>query len=175
VVDEPEAPLPRRAAMELRAPALWVDVEIEVPFVHATVGMEAFGLSFDDPDEALRTGRGDRTPFGLDLEWESDHAKPEVEEHSGSLGYSLLAQVTGEVLIGPERHELHCPGRRWHRWGARPWWDATRSGAGSSHVWVGAHVPFSGFEDLLVQAALDDRGWTLARRSRPATGEMGPA
>jgi hypothetical protein len=161
--------------MELRAPALWVDVEIEVPFVHATVGMEAFGLSFDDPDEALRTGRGERTPFGLDLEWESDHGRPEPDGSPDASGYRLDCRVTGEVLVGAEQHELDCAGRRWHRWGPLPWWELQPVVPSSSPVWVGAQVPFPLPDPVEVRATLDDDGWTLARRWLPGAAEMGPA
>jgi hypothetical protein len=177
VVDEPEAPLPRRGAMELRAPALWVDVEIEIPFVHATVGMEAFGLAFDDPAEALRTGRGERTPLGLDLEWESDAADPDPHvagEAEGAFGYGLDCRVTGEVLLGAERHELDCPGRRWHRWGDRPWWSGDTVLPPAPITWVGASVPFAGSAVTEVGAALGERGWTMARREPSGAAEMAP-
>src|SRR5690606_4422696 len=73
-VYEDDVPLLRRDGIELRTSGLWVDVEVEVPFDHVTLGMEAFGLVFDYPVEGVGAARGHRTPVGFDLEWESDPA-----------------------------------------------------------------------------------------------------
>jgi hypothetical protein len=34
----------------------------------------------------------------------------------------MACRVTGEVLVGDERHEIDAPGRRSHCWGDEPWW-----------------------------------------------------
>jgi hypothetical protein len=120
-VDEPDAPLPRRDALELRAPGLWADVECEIPFDHMTVGLEAFGVAFDDPEDAVGSRRGDRTPLGFDLEWETDG---QVSRHGSSTSYEMCCRVTGELLVGDERFELDVAGARSHCWGTHPWWRA---------------------------------------------------
>ena len=91
------------ATLELRASGLWVDFICEVPFVHYTVGLEAFGLEIDDPADEV----GHRVPVGYDLEWESD----------GADRYPLACHVTGEVLVGDEAIEVTGSGARTHQWG----------------------------------------------------------
>lgn len=184
MVDEPDAPLPRRTSMELRAPALWVDVAIEIPFVHATVGMEAFGLVFEDPDEALRSGFGERTPFGLDLEWESDAANPSILEATAAGaaadldaeadGYALVCRVSGEVLLGQERHEIDASGRRWHRWGSRAWWDEPAAENAGAIAHVVTPLPFPSLHAVAVRAALDDHGWSVTRHRAAGAAGMAP-
>ena len=45
---------------------------VEVPFDHMTLGCEAFALGLDDPAETYAPAGGERVPFGLDLEWDTD-------------------------------------------------------------------------------------------------------
>jgi hypothetical protein len=112
-----------RRGLELRAPGLWVEVQCLVPFDHVTVGLEAFALGLDDPSDALGRMWGDRVPFGLDLEWDTDGpltaptgAGPTAD------GYELACRVHGEVLVADERIELDGFGTRRHLWGApHPW------------------------------------------------------
>jgi hypothetical protein len=67
---------------EVRAEGLWAAFHHESEG-HWSWGLEAFGVAFDDPEEALRTEWGDRTALGFDLEWEA----PDT--------------VYGEILVGP--------------------------------------------------------------------------
>jgi hypothetical protein len=113
VVDH-ELRLPRAPGLDLRAESLWCSLTCETPLQHWSVGLEAFGVALDDPGEAFRSGRGDRTAFGLDLEWETvggaaDHPHPE--------GYHLPCLVHGEVLVGPEVIAFDGWGGRSHAWG----------------------------------------------------------
>jgi hypothetical protein len=118
-VDEPDAPLPRRDGWELRAPGLWIDVECETPFEHVSVGLEAFGVAFDDPLDAIASGRGERVPLGFDLEWE----RAAAPERTTPDRYAMVCSVLGEVLVGDERFELGgVAGSRRHCWGTDPWW-----------------------------------------------------
>ena len=121
---------PRGRALELRGPGLWVDVTCEEPLDHWSVGLEALGVAFDDPLEAWRDERGDPTPVGLDVGWESAGpvcARPEQD------GYAQPMAVHGEVLVGRERLDLDATGWRTHTWGVRDWW-------GSPWWWAGAHL-----------------------------------
>jgi hypothetical protein len=140
-IDEPDAPLPRRDALELRASGLWVDVECETPFDHVSVGVEAFGIAFEDPRDALRSGRGERTPVGFDLEWET---AGDVGRR-GDACYAIDCAVSGEVLVGDERFDLDVAGRRWHRWGTDEWWtpraDAPADGAGATLAIAFVDIP----------------------------------
>jgi hypothetical protein len=119
VVDHDLAP-PRAGSLEVRAEGLWADHTVEVPFDHVTLGCEAFALGLDDPAEVYGAARGDRVPFGLDLEWDTDgsaYAYP-----PGTTRYEVPCRVHGEVLVGDERIELDAIGQRDHSWGIRDWW-----------------------------------------------------
>lgn len=85
------APAPGRA---LRAEGLWLAITEEGPG-HWSVGMEAFGLELDDPDDVF----GIPTPVGLDLEWEDD---PDPSS----------CRVTGEVLVADESISIDGRGSR---------------------------------------------------------------
>jgi hypothetical protein len=73
---------PRAGTLEVRAEGLWAAFHHEGEG-HWSWGLEAFGVAFDDPEEALRSEWGDRTALGFDLEWEA----PDT--------------VHGEILVGP--------------------------------------------------------------------------
>ncbi|MGH9154751.1 MAG: hypothetical protein ACRD1K_02600 [Acidimicrobiales bacterium] len=109
--------LPRRpGSRQLRGPGLWADANCETPHAHWSVGLEAFGVALDDPDEALGGERGERTGLGIDLEWEAEG--PPV----GTAGdYAAACEVHGEVLVGAGRavETLAVDGAGvWrHRWG----------------------------------------------------------
>lgn len=119
VIDHDLAP-PRRPSLEVRGDGLWADHTIEVPFDHVTLGCEAFALALDDPAETYGPMLGERVPFGLDLEWETDgHVYPYP---GGVTRYEVPCRVHGEVLVGDERIELDAVGQRVHSWGAREWW-----------------------------------------------------
>lgn len=112
---------PPSGSLELRAEGLWADHTVEEPFTHTTLGCEAFGLALDDPAEVYRPEpRGDRVPFGLDLEWETDgsgYAYP-----PGATRYEIPCRVTGIAQVGDERIEIDAIGQRDHSWGDRDWW-----------------------------------------------------
>jgi len=119
VVDD-TVPLPRPGSLEVRAEGLWADHTVEVPFDHVTLGCEAFALALDDPAEAYGEPRGDRVPFGLDLEWDTDggaYAYP-----PGTTRYEVPCRVHGQVLVGDESIALDAVGQRDHSWGVRDWW-----------------------------------------------------
>ena len=80
-------PVPKGRDFDGRANGLWLSLVCETPGEHWTIGLEAFALAVDDPDDE----RGDLVPLGLDLEWEAP------------------GSVYGEVLIGDERIELDEP------------------------------------------------------------------
>lgn len=118
-VIEHEAPLVRGGGWELRAPGMWSELVVETPLDHVTVGLEAFAVAMDDPTEVYRSGRGDRVPFGLDLEWETDGGSFAYDITSR---YEIPCRVHGEILVGEERIELDGWGQRDHSWGVRDWW-----------------------------------------------------
>ena len=107
---------------EIRSDGLWADVNCETPHDHWSLGLEAFGVSLEDPDEALGAERGDRTGLGLDLEWEA------VAGVVGGEGrYGQACAVHGEILVGGgggpvETIEFEGRGWRRHAWGRQLDW-----------------------------------------------------
>lgn len=119
VVDH-DVPPPRLRTLEVRHDGLWADHTVEVPFDHFTLGCEAFGLVLDGPADAYRPLVGERVPFGLDLEWDTDGVG--YRYPPGTDGYEVPCLVHGEVLVGDERIALDAIGQRDHSWGPRDWW-----------------------------------------------------
>ena len=163
-VAAPRSPTSR----EIRSDGLWADVNCETPFEHWSLGLEAFGVALDDPDEALGAERGDRTGLGLDLEWEA------VSGVAGGHGsYAQPCAVHGEILVGGggrvETLALDGYGWRRHAWGAGVDWFAPAA-------WLGGRLdggaPYSAEGDdaraggVLLRAPL-----RLERGARTATLE----
>ena len=131
-----EVELPRSRALEVRAEGLWSALTCETPLEHWSVGLEAFAVALDDPDEALAGARGDRVALGFDLEWEAaGEARDTAPVGLGAGGrrYEQAAAVHGDVLVGTERVQLDCPGWRARGWGPADWsspwrWTVARVG-----------------------------------------------
>ena len=96
VLDEPDAPRPR-AGMEVRASGLWADAIEEEAGLRWTIGLEAFALAVDHPDDTV----GRRVPLGFDLEWE--RTGPDADGRTP-------AQVHGEVLVEDDALDLEADG-----------------------------------------------------------------
>ena len=103
VLTEPEASRPRPGSMEIRASGLWADAIEEEAGERWTIGLEAFALAVDHPDDAL----GRRVPLGFDLEWERSGP-----DHDGR----TPARVHGEVLVEDELIDVDADGW-WQGWG----------------------------------------------------------
>ena len=112
LVRDLEVVLPRLpTSREVRSEALWADMNCETPFDHWSLGLEAFGVAMDDPDDALAGERGHRTGFGLDLEWEA--AGDVVGDESA---YDQPGIVHGEILVGGTAVEtIVFDGHGWRR------------------------------------------------------------
>lgn len=116
---EHEAALPKGDSLEVRHEGLWADHTCETPLEHWSLGLEAFAVALDDPAEAFRGERGERVPFGLDLEWETDggsYPYPGIER------YEVPCRVHGDIVVGDERIAFDGVGERDHSWGPRDWW-----------------------------------------------------
>ena len=127
LVRDHDLPPPRAGGLEARGSGVWVDLECETPMTHWTVGLEAFGVGFDDPLDAYRGERGDRVPLGFDLEWEAamppfEHPAAAVRHDAGH--YQHAGRVHGEVLVGSRRLEIDAFGERDRAWGVRDFWSA---------------------------------------------------
>jgi len=118
VIDH-DVPLPTGGGTEIRHEGLWAAYTVETALEHVSVGVEAFGVALDDPAEAYRSLRGDRTPLGLDLEWETDGG---TYRYPGVDRYEVPCRVHGEVLVGDESFQVDGHGQRDHSWGNRDWW-----------------------------------------------------
>jgi hypothetical protein len=103
VLREPDAPRPR-AGLEVRASGLWADAIEEEPGERWTIGLEAFALAVEHPDDPV----GHRVPLGFDLEWE--RAGADAADRTP-------ARVHGEVLVGQDALDLDTTGW-WASWGA---------------------------------------------------------
>ena len=88
VRDDELAPPKRQDMLVIRAEGLWAELLCETPGEHWSVGLEAFGVRFDDEAEAAVSDRGERVAVGFDLEWETPD------------------RVVGEVLVGRARYPL---------------------------------------------------------------------
>lgn len=130
LVRDLDVALPRQpGSRQVRSEGLWADVNCETAFEHWSLGLEAFGVALDDPDEALGAERGDRTGLGLDLEWEA------VAEVAGAEGdYDQACAVHGEILVGAGQQveTLVFDGHGWrrHGWGGDDWFASPRSWLG---------------------------------------------
>ena len=119
VIDH-EVALPKAPSLEIRADGLWADHIVETPFDHMTLGCEAFAIGVDDPAEVYGDLRGDRVPFGFDLEWETDRGG--LYPWIGTTRYEVSCNVHGEILVGDETIDFDGIGQRDHSWGVRDWW-----------------------------------------------------
>jgi hypothetical protein len=79
---------PKGRDFDVRGPGLWLSLVCETPGEHWTIGLEAFALAVDDPDDE----RGDLVALGLDVEWEAP------------------GRVHGEVLVADARWDVDEPG-----------------------------------------------------------------
>jgi hypothetical protein len=119
-------------SLEIRHEGLWADHAIENPLEHMSVNLEAFAVSLDDPAETYHGVRGDRVPFGFELDFFTDRAAyqwPPILPR-----YEIPCRVHGVVLVGDERIEVDGWGQRDHSWGAaRDWWANT-------HTWMAGRL-----------------------------------
>ena len=123
-VRDDDVPLPRGDALEVRADSLWAELVCETPMEHWGLGLEAFGLRYDEATDAYHGEVGERLPVGLDLEWEAttprfDHPYP--DDFAGA-HYEQAGIVHGELLVGDRRIPFEGRGERDHSWGPRDWW-----------------------------------------------------
>ncbi|MCU1455741.1 MAG: hypothetical protein JWN46_3887 [Acidimicrobiales bacterium] len=177
VIDH-EVPIPAGPGLELRTEGLWSSIVVETPLDHVSVGCEAFAVGVDDPAEVYGDLRGDRVPFGLDLEWETDGG---LYPYPGVTRYEVPCRVHGEVLLGDEHIEIDGWGQRDHSWGVRDWWwmgsNWTAGRLDDGTRFHGTHVTYEGtpvYATGYVQppggplrATTYDRGQQLGREGFP--------
>lgn len=125
-VRDHEVPLPR-TGLEVRADGLWGELVCETPLEHWSIGLEAFGIAYDDPADAWGDEWGERLPVGLDLEWEATAAPADLAPAGpapgpGGVGYAQPGRVHGEILVGPDRIPVTGTGFRSRASGVLDWW-----------------------------------------------------
>ena len=113
-----ELALPTAWPQEVRGEGLWCGVFCETPLEHWTIGLEAFGVGFDDPADGWGRERGELVPLGFDLEWEDDE---DVATTELTAGYRRWCNVHGEVLIGTDAIDIAAVGWRSHTWRVEQW------------------------------------------------------
>ncbi len=166
LVRDHEVELPRGRDLEVRGQGIWSAVNCETPLDHWSVGLEAFAVALDDPDEAYRGERGDRIGLGYDLEWEATT----LASWHGEAKYWQPCRVTGEILVAEEVLAFDGTGVREHRWGIHDWWsvpDSWASGVMADGVAFSAATPDVLAGQAIVArtagpcaAAPDRPGWT---------------
>lgn len=130
LVRDLEVDAPRRpGSREVRSDGLWADINCETPFDHWSLGLEAFGVAMDDPDEALGDERGDRIGLGLDLEWEAT-----AGISGGESDYAQPCDVHGEILVGAGS-AVETIAFEGHGWRRHTWWPAGAPVLDSEHLW----------------------------------------
>jgi hypothetical protein len=127
-VRDHEVPLPR-AGLEVRADGLWGELVCETPLEHWSIGLEAFGIAYDDPADAWGDEWGERLPVGLDLEWEATTPPAGLPPAGpppgpGGIGWSQPGRVHGEILVGPDRIPITGTGFHSRASGVLDWWSA---------------------------------------------------
>ena len=122
-------------SMEFRAEAIWAQHVCETPLSHWTIGLEAFGVTLDDPTDAMGNQWGKRTSVGLDLEWESNDDPQRTDE-----GFTQECVVNGEVLLDEETIVIHTRGRRRREWGGEPQKSMTQRETLAIPIRVGEHI-----------------------------------
>ena len=145
LVREHDVALPKPGSFEIRASGLWAEPVCETPGEHWSLGLEAFGVGFDDPVEAYGAERGDIVGLGFDLEWE---AGGDLITGPGAGRYAQPGEVHGDVLVGRRKFGIEARGLWQHAWGRRDWWGTGWSWAGGRFV---EPLPLDG-ETLLVGA-----------------------
>ena len=143
--------MPPRTGLEIRAEGLWGELVCETPLEHWSMGLEAFGVRYDDPAEAWASEWGERVPVGFDLEWET--LGPPVEADGpgppgpAEGGWIQPGSLHGELLVADRRLPFTGVGLRSRRWGRADWW------GGLPRSWAGL-VDAEG--DVVLDGVADD-------------------
>jgi hypothetical protein len=171
VVRDHEVTLPRGAALEIRADALWSELVCETPGEHWSIGLEAFGVRLDTAEDALHGEIGERIALGFDFEWETT-GEPFRSDLDGVVREEQPGVVRGEVLLGRDRIALDAVGRFEHStgseyetdtatrstvaWDDGSWWSLRDSAAGFSRArWEDGRV--QALEATAVEIAVESK------------------
>jgi hypothetical protein len=133
-------------SLEIRHEGLWADHDVPEPVERMSASLESFAVALDDPADVYHGARGERVPFGFELDWHTDRSAylwPPVTPR-----YEIPCRVEGRVLVGDREIEVDGWGQRDHSWGpGRDWWGmqwcwtAGRLDDGTRFHAVGGFVP----------------------------------
>lgn len=98
-----ELAFPRRGH-EVRGDGIWLDLVEEVPGEHWSVGLESFALRYASAADALTGERGERIPFGFELEWEV------LPDAGAATPGRVPGRVHGAVLVERDRYAIEGGG-----------------------------------------------------------------
>lgn len=103
-------------AKSSRVQGTWGPID---PLRKYRITTEGTGVELANPADAFHGERGSEVKVQLDLTWEGVTAP---FPYTATTRFEQSAWVHGEVTIGDEKFEVHCPGQRDHSWGVRDWW-----------------------------------------------------
>ena len=96
--------------LEFRAEGIWAQHVCETPMQHWTIGLEAFGVTLDQPEGAM----GDQWGIEPELAWTLNGSTPQNPRTEN--GFSQDCFVNGEVLLDDMSFEVASKGTRSRMW-----------------------------------------------------------
>lgn len=117
---EHEIEVPEAPSLSIQDGELTADHQCKSPTRRFALALAAKALALPDPAAAYGPLHGDRTPFALELEWESDG--PGGYRFRDLDRYELSCHVQGRIRVGGESIDFEGHGQRDHSWGERDWW-----------------------------------------------------
>jgi hypothetical protein len=119
-VIEHQARVPEAPSLSLQHAELVANHDCRSPTERFALELEAKALVLPDPAATYGPLEGEKTPFSLDLEWQTDG--PGGYRFRDLERYELPCQVRGQIRVGDERIDFGGYGQRDHSWGERDWW-----------------------------------------------------
>jgi hypothetical protein len=113
------APSAMRGPVEVasaRVQGSWAPVQ---PLRAYRITTQGTAIALRDPAGAFHDEAGPDVPVELDLTWEG--VAP-CFAYAATTRFEQSSWVTGQLVIGDDRIDVHCPGQRDHSWGVRDWW-----------------------------------------------------
>lgn len=161
LMDEMDAPLPRRQELEVKAEGLWADHVCEVAMKQWTLANEAHAVALDDPDDAIGRAYGTVTPMAFDLEWYATGPVAALSIIAGieQAGYRQPGEVHGLIELPGGSLTIVALADRRHSWGPIVLPPVAERPAGA-HVPLRLPLPF----DVVIDDTLTTEGWVRTRR-----------
>jgi hypothetical protein len=110
---------PKDAPLDVSGERFTASWRCTEPLTTWRITTEGTGIALGDPAAAFHREVGPDMPVRIDLEW---RGVAPVFPYTEATRYEQAAWVEGEMIVGDQRIEVHCPGERDHSWGRRDWW-----------------------------------------------------